>query len=377
MPDRDSELLSDALAVSAGALRLISKEPLGDGTVAGFDVAHGAGAAAETTIAYVDTSGIAVPAETGLVLDGVARIWTHPADPHLPALAPVAFGGAVSVLLERIGIRAVGAPEIIAYRPGRRAVVRVPTESGRVWLKVVLPSRIERIVDTHRALLEQGIPTPRVRGWAPDGIIVLDDAHGIAATDVAWDPRGLLDEVDRLREHLAAVPLTRAAKTGIPERLAWYERQARVVLRGHADRVARIGHACERGFATDPGPARTIHGDLHIGQLFLTGSDRAPRVSDVIDVDTAGIGDPAEDAAAFLSHAVASALITPASDGRARMRALVADAVARWAGPRTGALTGTHLLGHALGAQLTGDQERAARLLACAEQAATGGPLDV
>ncbi|HJB63056.1 MAG TPA: aminoglycoside phosphotransferase family protein [Candidatus Microbacterium pullistercoris] len=377
MPDRDAELISDALAVPAGALRLISREPLGDGTVAGFDVAHGDGPAAETTIAYVDTSGIAVPAETGLVLDGVARIWTHPADPHLPALAPVAFGGTVSILLERIGIRAVGAPEIIAYRPGRRAVVRVPTGAGRVWLKVVLPRRIERIVDTHRALLEQGIPTPRVRGWAPDGIIVIDDAQGIAATEVAWDPRGLLDEVDRVREHLAAVPLTRAAKTGIPERLAWYERQARIVLSDHAERVARIGRACERGFATDPGPARTIHGDLHIGQLFLAGSDRKPRVSGVIDVDTAGIGDPAEDAAAFLSHAAASALITTAPDGKARMRALVSGAVARWADPRTGALTATHLLGHALGAQLTGDADRAARLLSCAEQAATGRPIDV
>ena len=94
----EAALLRDALEIDSA--EEFSREPLGNGTVAGFHVQDG-----DRTVAlYVDTSGIAVEAETGLAQDGVGRIWTHPADPHLPALATAAFGSAAQTLLARLGI---------------------------------------------------------------------------------------------------------------------------------------------------------------------------------------------------------------------------------------------------------------------------------
>lgn len=360
----DIDLLADAFELPPSALRLISREPLGDGSVAGFAVTHAADA---ESIAYVDTSGTPVNDETGLVLPGVARVWTHPADPHLPALVPTAFGDALAVLLARLGIQATERPEMVAYRPGRRAVLRVGTSDGASWIKVVLPRRVERIVDAHRTLSAGGLPIPAVRGWSPDGIIVLDAAAGTAATHVEWDPVALIDEVDALRARLARTETTRETRTRIPARLTWYVRQARTALPGERERVARIAAACEAGLAVDPGPRTPIHGDMHIGQLFLDGGGPDVRITGLIDVDTAGLGDPAEDAAAFVSHAVASALLTAEGSARDRMWALVGAARDRWTGPRVAAATAIHLLGHAVGAAMTGDGDRAERLLAFAD----------
>ncbi|WP_158685452.1 phosphotransferase [Microbacterium halophytorum] len=384
-PDRpsDEELLSSAIGVPASGLRMISREPLGAGAVTGFEVAHGAesglpdGApgAPRTTIEYVDTSGIPVARETGLVLEGVARVWTHPADPHLPALVPTAFGGAVVVLLERLGIEAVGAPEFVAYRPGRRAVLRVRTAEGTAWVKVVRPRRISRIVDAHRALEAGGLPTPRVRGWSPDGVLVIDAAAGTAAPDVAWEPDALLDRVDELRRRIERTTTEWTARTGVPERLPWYAERAHEAIPQHQAEVSRVRAACALGLATEPAERRTIHGDLHIGQLFLGGTGPDVAITGLIDVDTAGLGDPAEDAAAFCSHAAASALITADAEPRGRVWRLAEGAQRRWDGQRMRALTGIHLLGHALAAGMSGDDDRTRTLLALAEAAAVGAPL--
>ncbi|MGO1850102.1 phosphotransferase family protein [Microbacterium sp. JB110] len=386
-PDRpdDEELLSSALGVPRDALRLISREPLGSGTVAGFQVTHPDDERSDpdergrseghpaTSIAYVDTSATTVAHETGLVLDGVARVWTHPADPHLPALVPAAFGEALGVLLARLGVEAGGPPEFVAYRPGRRAVLRVDTSDGPAWVKVVRPRRIERIVEAHRALEAAGLPLPRVRGWSKEGLLVIAQADGVPAPQADWEPGALLDDVERLRERFAAAETGWTARTGVPERLAWYSERADDVMPQCIAQIARVRAACALGLTAQPEPRRTIHGDLHIGQLFLQ-ADSA-RITGIIDVDTAGQGDPAEDAGAFLSHAIASALLTVGERGARRMWALAEAASRRWRSERVNALTGIHLLGHALAAATAGDTARARALLDQAEAVSAGEPV--
>ncbi|MGV9768507.1 phosphotransferase family protein [Microbacterium sp. NPDC003461] len=369
----EAALLAEAFETDPAALRLISREPLGrGGSVAGFEVAHDGGA---TSLAYVDTSGLPVPAETGLVLEGVARVWTHPADPHLPALVPVAFGGALEVLLRRLGIAAEGAPEMVGYRPGRRAVLRVPADGGSAWIKVVRPSRIERVVDAHRALREAGLPVPAVRGWSPDGVLVIDQAEGVAATEVEWHPDALLAEADRLRSAVAAATAPWEARTGVPARLPWYAVRLRGALPGERRRVDALSAAAARELAADAAPRVVVHGDLHLGQLFLQGTGSDIRISGIIDADTAGLGDAAEDAAAFVSHATASALLTEGMSGLDRIWALAEGARERWRSPRVGALAVVHLLGHALAAAERADAPRARRLLALAEAIRDDAPL--
>ncbi|CAI9393602.1 phosphotransferase [Microbacterium sp. T2.11-28] len=377
----EATLLAEALDVPVSAVRVFSREPLGAGSVTGVTLAPEAASAQgfpSDSVAYLDTSLLPVVRETGLALDGVARVWLHPADPHLPALAPAAFGDAAAVLLSRLGIAATDTPELVGYRPGRRAVLRVPTEGGSSWVKVVRPSRIERVVTAHDALRAGGLPVPAVRGWSPEGLLVLDAATGAPATEATWRPAHLLDAVDDLRRRLTGIPLAWPARTSLAQRLPWYLSRLELLL-PDAERLRGIGARIAQSLASAPAPPATIHGDLHIGQLFLV--DGA--VSGLIDVDTAGRGEPGEDTAAFLGHAVASALLTERrggqdgpggdhpGDGSAAVRALAGLAFERWgADARTRALTAVHLLGHALGAASAGDPGRAAQLIDGAERAA-------
>lgn len=370
--DADATLLSEALEVPVETLRTLSREPLGAGTVAGF-VLPAAAEGGPEEVAYIDSSQLAVTQETGLALDGVARVWIHPADPHLPALAPAAFGDAVSVLLGRLGIHGAAMPEIVGYRPGRRAVLRVPTGDGAMWVKVVRPRRIERVVAAHAALRDQGLPVPAVRGWSPQGLMVLDAAEGEPATEVTWHPDVLLDEVTRLRDRLAAASLDWPARTSLRERMPWYLERLRAhglehgSARWHerADQLTTIETAvAEAPSATE---VVTIHGDLHLGQLFVDGDT----ITGLIDVDTAGAGGRGDDAAAFIAHALSSALLTEQSGRDAdRVWALAASADERWGhDPYTRSLVAVQLLGHAVGASAGGDPQRAGRLLDLAERA--------
>ncbi len=284
----EASLLAEALGLDVDLMAARTREPLGSGSVTGFDVTTDG----SDLRYYVDTSRHPVEIETGLALGDPAapeaRVWLHPADPHLPALAPAAFGHAAEALLARLGIDARESPSLVAYRPGRRAVLRVATADGAVWIKIVRPSRVERIVELHRSLGDGGVPVPRVRGWSPEGLIVIDDARGLPAPDVEWDPDRLLDAVDALRADIARVPLD-APVQGAARRLAWYLSRLTANDAGDLERraaplVARLNDALPLAGRPDS----TVHGDLHFGQLFLGPADA---VTAVIDVDTAGRGD--------------------------------------------------------------------------------------
>ena len=368
-PPDEMELLCDALGVTDPTqVRLISREPLGDGSVAGFDVI-GTGDADATY--YVDTSRRRVPRETGMLVgtpeQPEARVWLHPADPHLPALAPVAFSGAVQGLLARLGMHDAGAPVMVTYRPGRRAVLRVPVAGAVVWAKVVPPSRVGAIVSCYDALATAGVPIPALHGWSEDGLIIGEAARGTPASDVAWTPDDLLDGVDDLRERIAGAVLGRAAPTRLARRRDWYTARLTSLLpEERAAQAERVARRVRQGWGEEtPVP---IHGDLHFGQLFL---DDGGRVVSVIDVDTAGVGQPSEDTAAFLAHAVASALLTPPPRD-ARVWALAQRALERWNSDDVRVRAATHLLGHALGAYEFGDTLRGQRLLDAAERVASG-----
>lgn len=354
--DAETLLVAEALDVAPSTVRAISREPLGRGTVSGFEITAPGGPSA---IAYLDTSHTAVAAETGLALEDGTRVWIHPADPHLPAFLPTAFGAAAATLLERLGIHGTERIDLIAYRPGRRAVVRADTGSAAWWIKVVRPRRVSHIVGLHRDLAAAGIPVPAVIGWSGEGLLVLGSASGAPATAASWTPDALLDAVEAVRAQLSAAPLTSPARTSLLARVPWYaERLAAHVDAGVVDELRHGIDGLARGASS--GEA-TIHGDLHLGQLFL-GSDGA--ISGLIDVDTAGRGDPADDTSAFIGHALASAYMATGDDARRRLRELADAASSRWGDPRTRALTAVHLLGHALGAAERGESDAAVALLA-------------
>lgn len=345
-------LLSDALDIDPASITVHSREPLGAGSVTGLDVAG-----TQPLQYYVDTSGLFVSAETGWVSED-ARIWMHPADPHLPALAPIAFDHAAEAVLARMGFTATAPPQIVAYRPGRRAVLRIQSGGNVIWVKVTRPSRVETLVKAQAAATEAGVPVPEVHGWSPDGLVVMADAAGTPAADCLWEPERLLDEVDVLREQIAHVKWERPV-SGAARRIRWYASRSSPQTTKIMDRAGALidDLAAGRRHAV-------VHGDLHYGQLFL--NDRGG-ISSVIDVDTLGISDPAEDSAAFLSHAIVSARLT-GDDNRARVWALADAAAQRWGGDGlVRALTAVHLVGHSISAADREDDDAAEQSLATAD----------
>ncbi|QCR20207.1 phosphotransferase [Agrococcus sp. SGAir0287] len=344
--------------------RLISRDPYGRGVIAGFEVDDDG--ASQTW--FVDTSGESVPEETGFVVrsgDAVrARVWMHPADPRLPTLPVAATGESAARLLELLGVEGTVESEIVAYRPGKRAVLRLRGDDGERFLKIVTPDATERIAQLHTALAKAGVPVPRVAGRAAQGCLLIEGAEGVAGPKAATElaPDVLLQAVDVVRVGLERAEVSGAARPALASRIDWYAARlaAASPARAGVAMAVRAGVHRRRRDVTLP---VVVHGDLHLGQLFFTGD----AVTGLIDVDTAGVGDRDEDSAAFIGHARTSALLTEAagrSEAAVALHVLADVASDRWLdGPHSRALTAAHLLAHALSAVQQGAEDRADRML--------------
>ena len=289
--------------------------------------------------------------------------WLYPNDPELRALAAAVFPQAATVLLSRLGLHAsslqVG---IAAYRPGKRAVVRLAAPEFTVYLKVVRPAVAGALHARHEAWRAHGIPAPRSLGWSGDGFIALDSLDGVEAAQVlaTLPPADFLDALDTLTATIGTLPGSTPARASLVTRLPWYLDRLRALLPGHAEQITAVGTAIGRRH--DAAPAAmpvTVHGDLHLGQIFVA-AERPTRIVGVLDIDTAGLGDPADDAAALYAHLLVTALhLDDRGDApvATQARQLAEAARARW--PRAGngpgfderarAIAATHLLGHILG----------------------------
>ena len=131
--------------------------------------------------------------------DGTTTVfaWRHPLDPELPALEVACDPARVAPLLAAAGFADVADGvelELLAYRPTRRAVLRVRTAGATWYLKVVRPSQVEAIGSRHALLAEAGLPTPRVHLADARGLVVLDELTGTLASALAAD--GAADPTD-------------------------------------------------------------------------------------------------------------------------------------------------------------------------------------
>lgn len=343
----EQRLLEKAIGVAG---RLIAVEPFGEGSIARFTVDAGEHAGDW----FVDSSRQPVARETGFVIrsrDGahVARIWKHPFDPRLPALRTALDPDRLARISGAGGSEGGIDARVLAYRPGRRAVVRLTQHGVHLFVKVVRPGEAEDLAEIHRACRAAGVPAPEVVHWTPAGVVVVRDATGTPGPVEAsrMPVTELLDAVDDLRERLRTVRTRRIARASVGSRVDWHlDRLAAALPERVADVRAMRPALVPR--VRRAGPPSVVHGDLHIGQLFFDGG----RVSSVIDVDTAGLGDPADDAAAFVGHAIASAVrneVAGRSADAALLQGLADEAADRWLhDPHAAALTALHLTGHAI-----------------------------
>jgi Ser/Thr protein kinase RdoA (MazF antagonist) len=84
------------------------------------------------------------------------------------------------------------------------------------------------------------------------------------------------------------------------------------VLPSDRDAVARAAEAVERGLSQGWAPTAFIHGDLYDDQVFVAEDFSLG----LVDLDDAGPGDPALDAANLCAHLLAMTLAAPAAAHR-------------------------------------------------------------
>ncbi|HRN30285.1 MAG TPA: phosphotransferase, partial [Terrimesophilobacter sp.] len=216
-----------------------------------------------------------------------------------------------------------------------------------------------------------GVTVPRVIGWSDEGLIALTELSGTEAqkVPVRLDDE-FLEKVRELADHIATVPSAEPARESLVDRLAWYLSRLNTLQPENKAALSRLAHGIRQLlFEGRSGTVTlvTIHGDLHAGQIFIGASpgstDTGLNITELVitgllDIDTAGLGDPADDSAAFYAHLlVLAGHLRQAGkrDTAAHIEALAHSWRAGWLRDgdpgftaRARAIAATHLLGHAL-----------------------------
>ncbi|MGI5196881.1 aminoglycoside phosphotransferase family protein [Streptomyces sp. CA-288835] len=245
-----------------------------------------------------------LPRGATVLEDGVNRVavWRFPYDPWLPALPSACDSGALARLLEDVGCG--GGPvryRVRAYRPGRRAVVEVTGSYGRLFIKVVRPSRVDALHRRHRLLTEAGVPAPASLGFTPDGLVVLQALPGRTLREVlrggggggrAPSAEAVLGLLDRLPPELASG----AARPSWAAKAPHYAAVVGAAVPELAAQARELAEEVTVGVGS--GPVVAVHGDLYESQLLVEGG----RISGLLDVDTAGPGERVDDLGCLLGH---------------------------------------------------------------------------
>ncbi|MBF4460160.1 MULTISPECIES: aminoglycoside phosphotransferase family protein [unclassified Pseudoclavibacter] len=392
----------EAVATGTGrevaSVTLACAEPSGDGVLAGYDVELASQQGPDERIRlFIDTAtNPAAASEVGEAQNWTTvqnpvtreqvRVWRYPHDPALPALPATAFPDSARETAARFGAVGEGQLEMLAYRPGRRAVLRLAGPDGTLFFKVVRPGHAEPLHRIHEELGGGGVAVPRSRGWSEAGLVALERMPGLPAdAHVPHTPEARLEflgELQSLVASIGAAPVSRGARASLTTGLDWYLLRLHDLLPARRADIDGIAVSIRRALAeARPGPARTVHGDLHLGQIFVEPSARpggGTSITGVVDIDTAGVGDLADDLGGLYAHAIVTAL-THDLGGRAELRTATfelaelvrlawGEFARTWAEPggsglvtddpdlsiRSSAVALTHLLSHAFGAAVRG-----------------------
>ena len=254
--------------------------------------------------------------------DGVATVWRHPADPFLPGLRVACTPSLVADRLP--GRAAVESVEIVAYRPTRRAVVRVVAGGVRHYVKVLRPDRLRAVVVRHDLLdgsrtPRRGAPVgPSVLAAHDDGLLVLADLPGTSVAraladgrEDALDPAGVLSLLAGLPRAVTALPARPSAADRLPELARAAESTEPTLVAALHERVA------EGLRRSDAGPVVATHGDLSVSNLLLEIGRQGAAPRGLLDLDTLGPGHLVDDLACLVGHLAVLPALDPVAYRRA------------------------------------------------------------
>lgn len=241
-------------------------------------------------------------------------VWKFPSDPKLDSLASVVDTEPLGVLFTRMNVGWVpSSADLVTYRPGRRAMVRCTDGLTTVFVKAIRPRNTARVVSASKRAHAAGLPAPQIIGWSPAGIAVYETAVGVELSRAHETGVSGTTAIDRALETLFSLDKVTTdvpSKVPIIQNFEWYF--AKAIYAHPAEQTvlrkieAKIRSATIR--TPDPEDARTIHGDLHLGQIFVT-NDSARSVSGIIDLDDMGVGLVGDDIAGFWANCVASSYL--------------------------------------------------------------------
>jgi hypothetical protein len=213
----------------------------------------------------------------------------------------------------------------MVYRPANRAVLRVRTTQGLLFVKVMRPGKVASLRAVHEAFGEH-VPVARCRAWSdPLGLLVLEACPGTPLTRALVDggplvPAPALADLVRGLQH---VSLPAQGSPATPP-VSWHAEVLQAALPAEASRIERLCHASrDRGQGDTP-----VHGDFYPAQVLVD----QDAITGVLDLDSVGLGGTTDDLATCVAHLVALAHVRPAAaahiDGyrRALLAAASADA---------------------------------------------------
>ena len=253
--------------------------------------------------------------------DREVAVWLYPHDPDLPGLVRAAYPESMAAVLN--AYKAVPEPvaaadlelEMIAYRPRRRAVLRVAVEGGPVFFVKVLRERVfADVTGRHRLLLDAGVPAPGIAAATSDFLLVLHELPGRPLATAVFDAEPPCSASD-LINLLDALPPSVAR---LPRRPPWAEsvdHYSRIVASAVPSLAAKLSWITDEvttGLVGLPPGNEPTHGDFHEGQVHV----ESGRVAGLLDVDTVGPGRRADDLACLIAHLSTIQRMNPTQEAR-------------------------------------------------------------
>lgn len=229
---------------------------------------------------------------------GSVGVWRVPHDPALPGLAAALDKERAARLLADLG----GSPgqvgtRLVAYRPGRRAVVSVSGAEEGLYLKLVRPKHVEPLHRAHQELAA-ALPVPVSLGFSRDlGLIALQAVPGLTLRAVLEDPNQPIPSPVDIVELTHRLPAPADAREA-PSTIARLGEIGPLLTAITPELSGQIDDAIG-AIGPESSPADTpSHGDYYESQLLV--EDGA--LVGMLDVDSYGWGRVADDGSTMLGH---------------------------------------------------------------------------